>query len=101
MFFLDFSENVYPPEVKITGPLLVPDRDTAPLSPAVIQVTDHDTPGRRLTLHLLTLPANGQVLLTSGGREVVLGYGDSFTVQEMAEGKLRFVHTDGAVRKGE
>ena len=87
--------------MKITGPLLVPDRDMALLSPAVVQVTDHDTPGRRLSLHLVTLPANGQLLLTSSGREVVLGHGDSFSAQDMAEGRLRFVHTDDTIRKGE
>ena len=100
-FFCHSSENEYPPEVTITGPLLVPDMDTAPLSPSLIHVSDLDTPDHWLTLHLVTLPANGQLLLTSRGREVVLGHGDSFTVQDMAQGRLRFVHTDGAHREGE
>ena len=94
------TENTYRPEVTVTGRLLVPDTDSIQLTPDLIQVTDHDTPAHRLTLRLLTLPVNGQLLLTRGGRETVLGHRDTFTVRDMIQGRVRFVHADGAYGEG-
>jgi hypothetical protein len=61
------AENSHPPTVTVTGPLLVHDRDAAPLTPSLLLVTDPDTPSQRLTFHLLTLPDMGQVLVTQAG----------------------------------
>ncbi|XP_076458587.1 LOW QUALITY PROTEIN: extracellular matrix organizing protein FRAS1-like [Babylonia areolata] len=94
-------ENVHAPKVTITGALVVPDQDTAQLTSQLVHVTDADTPASRLSLHVVTVPDNGPLLVSRGGREVALAQGDTFSLQEMQEGRVRFVHTGVGMRTGE
>ncbi|KAK7498552.1 hypothetical protein BaRGS_00010212, partial [Batillaria attramentaria] len=95
------QQNVYPPEATVTGQLLVPERDASTVSPHLLQVSDDDTPADRLTVHLDKLPSNGHLLRVSRGREVTLGHDDTFTVMELKEGRIRFVHRGGSEGKDE
>lgn len=94
-------ENKYPPEAKVTGQLLVRDIDAATVPSHLIQVSDIDTPADRLTVHLEKLPVNGQLMRIRGGREVILGHDDTFTVMDLMEGKVRFIHRGGLELKDE
>lgn len=95
------SANTNSPDLQINSPLLVPLDGDAPLTPAMLQVEDPDSPAERLVFRLVLGPSNGRLVKLAGdegnnqrggeaGRE--LNSDDTFTWSDLKLGRVRFRH---------
>ena len=64
------------------------------ITPAMLQVTDADSPVTQLTYTLTSIPSGGY--LTFGATGLALPVGYSFTQQDLADGMIKFVSLNGS-----
>ncbi|XP_069025425.1 extracellular matrix organizing protein FRAS1 isoform X2 [Embiotoca jacksoni] len=104
--------NTHPPALRVNGSLLVPLDGSAPLHPALLQVSDPDSPSELLIFQLVRGPSNGRLVLfgagdveeETGGRRTPgreLSRDDTFTWAELKLGRVRFRHQRDKARTDE
>ncbi|KAG7220426.1 hypothetical protein INR49_003292 [Caranx melampygus] len=87
--------NTQPPVLHVNGSLQVPLGGFAPLPPTLLQVKDADSPSERLPEQRAAPPAQRG---KDGGE---LTRDDTFTLQELRSGRVRFRHQKDKARTGE
>ncbi|KAM9446229.1 extracellular matrix organizing protein FRAS1 [Clarias gariepinus] len=93
--------NIHAPSLHINGSFLVAIGGVTPLDPALLSVKDSDTQSENLRLQLLQPPGNGQLTVLENGRERALHKDDTFTVSQVKNRAVRFVHTTAQAKAGQ
>uniref|UniRef100_A0A8B9KBI5 Fraser extracellular matrix complex subunit 1 n=1 Tax=Astyanax mexicanus TaxID=7994 RepID=A0A8B9KBI5_ASTMX len=85
--------NTHAPSLHVNGSVFVPLGGVTPLDPAVLSVKDSDSQSESLLLQLLQLPNNGHLTaISEEGGERVLNKDDTFTLSQLRNRAVRFVH---------
>lgn len=108
MFSFLLSVNTQPPALQVNGSLLVPLGGFTSLPPTLLHVKDPDSPSERLNFQLVQGPTNGQLVLfrlekgeVRGGEGTAgrqLTRNDTFTWEELRDGRVRFKHQKDKAR---
>uniref|UniRef100_A0A4W3I1G5 Fraser extracellular matrix complex subunit 1 n=1 Tax=Callorhinchus milii TaxID=7868 RepID=A0A4W3I1G5_CALMI len=85
----------------ISTGLLVEIGGTEALNTSFISLRDPDTPVENLIFHIVSPPANGKLIKMEKGKEIHLQKGSTFTVKEIREQNIRFVHDKEKSRNGQ
>ncbi|GFR80617.1 extracellular matrix protein FRAS1 [Elysia marginata] len=93
------SDNKAAPELTIAGPLRVPYGESVDLPDHMITVSDRDTPLKYVSVVLHAVRVNGQLLRVDQLGSVLISQGDTFSVEDLREGKIRLQHR-GVVSNG-
>ncbi|XP_029366253.1 extracellular matrix organizing protein FRAS1 isoform X2 [Echeneis naucrates] len=103
--------NSHPPSLQVNGSLLVPLGGFAPLPFSLLRTKDPDGNSDRLVFQLVQSPTNGRLLLferedgderrgrAKAGRELTRD--NTFTLEELKTGRVRFKHHRDKARTGE
>uniref|UniRef100_A0A8B9RD46 Fraser extracellular matrix complex subunit 1 n=1 Tax=Astyanax mexicanus TaxID=7994 RepID=A0A8B9RD46_ASTMX len=87
------ESNTHAPSLHVNGSVFVPLGGVTPLDPAVLSVKDSDSQSESLLLQLLQLPNNGHLTaISEEGGERVLNKDDTFTLSQLRNRAVRFVH---------
>ncbi|XP_041364239.1 extracellular matrix organizing protein FRAS1-like [Gigantopelta aegis] len=85
--------NVSPPVLRVSGLVYVKEGSIVPIPADIFYLRDADTASDKLRLVVLGPPNSGHLVKALHGHDQVLGQEDHFTVQDLQEGKVRFVHS--------
>lgn len=96
------SAKLYAPIVVVRGQLDVPEKQSVVLPAWLIQVEniENDTLVDRFTVQLEKLPTSGEIMKVSESQDTLLGEGDMFTLKNLAEGRIWFVHHGSLGQRG-
>lgn len=96
------SAKLYAPIVVVRGQLDVTEKQSVVLPAWLIQVEniENDTLVDRFTVQLEKLPTSGEIMKVSESQDTLLGEGDMFTLKNLAEGRIWFVHHGSLGQRG-
>ncbi|XP_069782867.1 extracellular matrix organizing protein FRAS1 [Narcine bancroftii] len=92
--------NIYAPVLHTSNSLFVEIGGSQALNTSVLSVYDADTPSENLVLHVVNPPANGKLIRKQQGKEIHLQKGAMFTISELKEHSILFIHDKDKSRKG-
>ncbi|XP_046698206.1 extracellular matrix protein FRAS1 [Silurus meridionalis] len=93
--------NTHAPSLHINGSFLVAVGGVTPLEPALLSVTDSDSQSESLLLQLVQPPSNGQLTVLEHRQERALYKDDTFTLTQVKNRVVRFVHTEAQTKAGQ
>ena len=93
MKHFNIPENVSPPNLQVSGVVYVTEGSVVTIPTDMFHLSDPDTPSDQLRLRVLRPPDSGHLVKALHGRDQVIGQEDYFTLDDLRDGKVRFVHS--------
>ena len=82
-------ENLSAPALSASNKIIVSDTPTI-ITTAMISVHDADTSDDQIHIHVIRAPRNGDIMKVAGDNEDVMSARDSFTMQDIVDGRIVF-----------
>ncbi|KAL4617481.1 extracellular matrix protein FRAS1-like [Arapaima gigas] len=93
--------NVQTSTLCVKGSMLVPVGGSGPLDQSLVALEDLDSDKEELVLLVLQLPSNGKLVRLTDGKEEILNSGDVFTLLDLKNKAVHFMHDKDKSRSGE
>ena len=86
-------ENVSPPILSESNRIVLSSLDPLTVvTPAMISAHDPDGSPEHVMFHIIATPSNGDIVKMLDGKEDVMSVRDSFSMQEVTDGRIMFRH---------
>ncbi|XP_013371586.1 PREDICTED: extracellular matrix protein FRAS1 isoform X1 [Chinchilla lanigera] len=92
--------KTHTPSLHVNGSLTVAIGSMKPLDFSLLNVQLQDGTVEDLLFHVVSTPTNGQLVLSSNGKEAQLDKAGRFSWRDVNQKKVRFVHSKEKLRKG-